>query len=321
MNEPIKLEKGIIDGITEPTLKKLTDAGITSVQALSVQSPQSLAEASGMSEETASKAIGKAQKLLDIGYIDAAQLREIRTNRTHLKTGCEEFDALIGGGFESETTSEIASDGGIGKTQICHCLAVLSQRPLEEGGLGGDVAWVDTEDTFTPARIEEIAKARGFDPEETLKHIHWALAKNSDHQKQLIIQLFELVPKYNIKLIIVDSMISHLRGEYIGREMLQSRQGLLGLMLQTLLRISQSMKVTSIFTNQVMDEPVLFGAQKPAGGHRMAHSAGTRLQLRKGREGARVAKLIDSLSLPEGEAIFFITSKGIEGKPKKEEEK
>jgi DNA repair protein RadA len=102
--------------------------------------------------------------------------------------------------------------------------------------------------------------------------------------------------------------------------MLQSRQGLLGKMLQTLLRIAQSMKVTVVYSNQVMDEPVLFGGQKPTGGHVMMHAAGTRLQLRKGREGARVAKLIDSLSLPEGEAIFFITAKGIEGKPKKEEE-
>ena len=320
MTEPIKLEKGIIDGITEATLKKLIDAGITTVQALSVQSPQSLVSASGMSEDTAQKVIGKAQKLLDLGFIDGSQLKDIRTNRTHLKTGCEEFDALIGGGFESETTSEIIGDGSMGKTQICHTLAVLAQRPLEEGGLGGEVAWIDTEDTFTPARIEEICIARGFDPEETLKRIHWALAKNSDNQKQLIIQLFELVPRFNIKLVIVDSMIGHLRGEYVGREMLQSRQGLLGTMLQTLLRISQSMKVTTIFTNQVMDNPVMFGGQKAAGGHIMAHSAGTRLQLRRGREGARIVKLIDSLSLPEGEAVFKITAKGIEGTDAKKEE-
>lgn len=323
MTEPIKLEKGIIDGITEATLKKLIDAGITTVQALSVQSPQSLAEASGMTEDTAGRVIGKAQKMLDLGFIDASQLKDIRVNRTHLRTGCEELDNLLKppdapwGGFESETTSEIAADGGIGKTQICSTLAVLAQRPLEEGGLNGDVAWIDTEDTFIPARIEQIAKARGFDPEETLKHIHWALAKNSDNQMQLIIQLFELIPRYNIKLVIVDSMIGHLRGEYVGREMLQSRQGLLGKMLQTLLRIAQSMKVTVVYSNQVMDEPVLFGGQKPTGGHIMMHAAGTRLQLRKGREGTRIAKLIDSLSLPEGESVFRITEKGIENaKPK-----
>lgn len=320
MIENIKLEKGIIDNITEATLKKLMDAGITTVQALSVQTPQSLAEASGMTEDTASKVIGKAQKILGVGFIDAVQLKEIRINRTHLKTGSEDFDKLIGGGFESETTSEIAGDGGIGKTQICHTLAVLAQRPIEEGGLGGDVVWIDTEDTFIPARIEEIAKARGFDPEETLRHIHWALAKNSDNQKQLIIQLFNIVPTYNIKLIIIDSIIGHLRGEYIGREMLQSRQGILGSMLQTLLRISQSMKTTTVYTNQVMDEPVLFGAMKPTGGHLMAHAAGTRLQLRKGREGVRVAKLIDSLSLPEGEAVFIISERGIEDVPSKKKE-
>jgi DNA repair protein RadA len=91
-------------------------------------------------------------------------------------------------------------------------------------------------------------------------------------------------------------------------------------MLQTLLRISQSMKVTTIFTNQVMDNPVLFGGQKATGGHVMAHSAGTRLQLRRGREGTRIVKLVDSLSLPEGEAVFKITAKGIEGTDAKKEE-
>lgn len=221
------------------------------------------------------------------------------------------------GNFFTTRGKTIILSGNSGKTQVCSTLAVLAQQPVEQGGLGGSVAWVDSESTMIPARIKEIALTRGFDPEKTMNGIFWALARNTEHQKKLIEQLYALIPQHNIKLVIVDSMMGHLRAEFIGRATLNERQGDLGRMLQILLQIALSMKVTIVYTNQVVTDPsIMYGnAEKPAGGNIMSHAAGTRLHLRKGREGARVAKLIDSLSLPEGEAIFFITEKGIEGKP------
>lgn len=322
MNESIKLEKGIIDGITEATLEKLIKAGITTLQALSSQKTKDLAEKSGMSEQTSEKVIRKAIDMVMSGYITAAQLQDVRSLRTHLTTGCENLDNLLGGGIESETTTELIGAGAVGKTAICHTLAVLAQQPIEQKGLGGNIAWIDTESTFIPTRIKEICISRGIDPEKSLNGIFWALARNTEHQKKLIEQLYALIPENNIKLVIIDSMMGHLRAEFIGRATLNERQGDLGRMLQILLQIALSMKVTVVYTNQVVTDPsIMYGnAEKPAGGNIMSHAAGTRLHLRKGREGARVAKLIDSLSLPEGEAVFYITSKGIEGSKKKEEE-
>ncbi len=35
-------------------------------------------------------------------------------------------------------------------SQIAHQLAVNATRPVDEGGLGGDTVWIDTEQTFRP---------------------------------------------------------------------------------------------------------------------------------------------------------------------------
>ena len=57
-----------------------------------------------------------------------------------------------------------------------------------------------------------------------LNNVVIARAYNSDHQRFLIDGLFKICPEENVKLVIVDSMISHFRGEYVGRENLAGRQ-------------------------------------------------------------------------------------------------
>jgi len=313
MTDPIQLEPGIIEGLTKPTIEKLRSAGIPTLQALAAQTPKDLAEKSGLGEETAQKAIRKAVQMVSEGFITGDVLKEKRNERTRLKTGCVALDNLLGGGVESQTTLEIAGAGGQGKTQIVHTLAVLAQLPIEQGGLNGEVAIIDTEDTWSIKRIEQIATARGLDAEKIIKGIHWARALNTEHQKYLIEQLFDLCSKAPIKLIIVDSMMAHLRSEYIGRGELSDRQGELGSMLQTLLKVAISTNTTVIYTNQVMNRPIAYGdPEVSTGGHIMAHAGLTRIHLRKGRKEIKIAKLVDSSYLPPGEAMFIITDKGID---------
>ncbi|NIV94496.1 DNA repair and recombination protein RadA, partial [candidate division KSB1 bacterium] len=50
---------------------------------------------------------------------------------------------------------------------------------------------------------------------------------------------------------------------------------------------------------------------KPAGGHILAHFSTNRLFLRRGRKHMRIARVIDSPYLPEGEALFRITENGV----------
>lgn len=310
----IELEPGILSGVTKPTIDKIKKAGITTVQALSMQTSKELQEKTGIGKDTASRAITKAINFTSSGYITGDQLRDSRSTRTRLTTSSWMLDDLLGGGIESETTTEIAGANGTGKTQLCHMLAVNAQLTLGEGGLEGDVAWIDTEDTFRPERILEICENRGYDGEKTLKGIHHGLAKSTRHQKILISELYSLCPENNIKLVIVDSMMGHLRSEYVGRGMLSGRQDELKAMTHTLMKVAQSTKVTVIYTNQMMDDPAkMYGnPEKPIGGHVMGHRATTRLQIRKGRQLTRIVGLTKSPYLPEGEVPIILSAKGVD---------
>lgn len=314
MTELIDLEPGILRGVTAPTIKKILDAGITTVEGLARQTPKQLAESAGIGEDTAESAISKAITLISRGYITGSQLHEETKNRTRLTTGSKLLDDLLGGGVESETTLEISGQEGSGKTQICHTLAVRAQLPIEEGGLDGMVLWIDTENTFHSERIIEIAESLGLDPEVVLDNIIIGRAYSTPHQKMLINQLEKQCHDNNVKLIVIDSMMAHLRSEYVGRGMLAERQNELGQMLHRVAKVCRTYKITAVYTNQVMDNPgVLYGnPEKSVGGHIMGHAATTRIHIRKAKDPKRIILLMKSPYLPYGEAPIIISSMGIE---------
>ena len=66
-------------------------------------------------------------------------------------------------------------------------------------------------------------------------------------------------------------------------------------------------------TNQVMSRPdMMFGDPTAAvGGHILGHASSYRMYLRKSKGNNRIARLIDSPSLPEGEAVFTVTEVGL----------
>lgn len=64
-----------------------------------------------------------------------------------------------------------------------------------------------------------------MDIEEVLQRIHIARAFNSSHQILMADKINELIQSgADIKLVIVDSLTSHFRAEYVGRESLATRQ-------------------------------------------------------------------------------------------------
>jgi DNA repair protein RAD51 len=118
-------------------------------------------------------------------------------------------------------------------------------------------------------------------------------------------------------LMVVDSATALYRTDFSGRGELSARQIHLAKVLRTLQRIADEFGVAIVITNQVVaqvDGGAMFAAdaKKPIGGHIIAHSSTTRLSLRKGRNESRVCKIYDSPCLPEAEAMFAITTDGID---------
>ena len=119
----------------------------------------------------------------------------------------------------------------------------------------------------------------------------------------------------NVKLVIVDSMIGHFRGEFIGRGTLSDRQQKIGSCLAALLRVAEAFNLAVVLTNQVQAKPdTAYGdPNKPTGGHVMAHACTHRIYLRKGKENTRIAQVIDSPYLPEEKARFAVDAAGVVG--------
>jgi meiotic recombination protein DMC1 len=117
-------------------------------------------------------------------------------------------------------------------------------------------------------------------------------------------------------MIIIDSITSLFRVDYVGRGELSVRQQVLGGMLSKLMKMAEEFNVAVFYTNQVMSNPdggmsFVSDPKKPVGGHVLAHASTTRLELKKGRGDQRICKVIDSPTQAEAEATFQITSSGL----------
>jgi meiotic recombination protein DMC1 len=68
------------------------------------------------------------------------ELAFLRRSCHRISTSSKAWDALLKGGFESRSVTEVFGEFRCGKTQLCHTLAVMAQLPKESGGAEGKVA-------------------------------------------------------------------------------------------------------------------------------------------------------------------------------------
>jgi len=303
-----------LPGIGPTTAQRLRELGFHTIESLATATTREL-EAAGVGEKKALEVIRAARSGMELSFIRADELMRMRQNVLRLTTGSKAIDNLLEGGLETQTIIEFFGEFGSGKSQICHQLCVNVQLPPERGGLAGGALYIDTENTFRTERIVKMAEHLGLDPNETVRNIIFAEAYNSDHQIFLLDNADEIIKENNIRLIIIDSLTAHFRSEYVGRETLAERQQKINKHMHRLIRLAQAFNAVAVVTNQVMAKPdVFFGdAVHPVGGHIIAHTSHTRFYLRKASRGpVRIARLVSSPQLPEGEVAFKITVNGIE---------
>ena len=302
-----------IPGVGEKTAEKLRSVGYTDMMSLAVISPSDLAEIAEIGEGQAQKIISQVREMLDIGFESAEGIYERKLAALKITTGSNALNNVLGGGVRTQCITESYGQFGSSKSQLGFQLAVNVQLPPGKGGLGKNCLFIDTENTFSPDRIVSMAKASGLEPEKVLKNIFVARAYNSEHQILLVEKAQEIIEEKNIGLIIIDSITSHFRADFMGRGELAERQQKLNKHLHFLQRLADAHNLAIYITNQVMMDPsVLFGDPiRAAGGAILAHMATYRLYVRRGREGTRVCRVIDAPNLIEAEAVFKITEDGI----------
>jgi len=302
-----------IPGVGPATAEKLREKGFHTVESLATATIRELTQ-TGVNEKQAAKVIAEARDSLALNFVRADELIKMRQNVRRLSTGSKQLDELLGGGLETQTITEFYGEYGVGKSILCHQLAVNVQLPEDKGGLNGAALYIDTENTFRPEWIVRMATAIGLDPSQTAKNIIYAEAFNSDHQVLLLEKADKVIQENSVKLIILDSLTSHFRSEYLGREMLAERQQKLNSHLHRLVRLARAFNACAVVTNQVMARPDQFFAMavEAVGGHIVSHTSHTRAFLRRTAGGpVRICRLVSSPYLPEGERIFKITEEGI----------
>src|SRR6478735_3259006 len=314
MSHVSDLQLDDLPGVEPRLLSRLKRAGIQSVLDLAVSIPHELAAGGGdyddsgvavaADTETVSDLILKAEEaLMDSGVLSkefctAEEALERRKSLVRFTTGSENLDAFLKGGVETQAITEIAGEFGSGKSQICHTLCVTAAT-LDKGKEEGSIIFIDTENTFRPERIHQIAEVRGLEPEEIMKRVFVCRINNSAHLEAIIKNLGKSVEQYKARLVIVDSIISLHRAEFPGRETLADRQQRLNVMLHKLLRLAEIYNIAVVLTNQVQSQPDnSFGSwnggdsTRAAGGNIMGHACTYRIFLRKaGRD--RMAIMVD----------------------------
>jgi DNA repair protein RadA len=311
-----------LPGVGPTTAEKLREAGFVTVESIATASPVELAETAEIGESTAKKMIKAARELVEIGgFRTGKEVFEQRKEVRKLKTLVPDLDALLGGGLETQAITEMYGEFGSGKSQIVHQMAVNVQLPEESGGLSGSAVYIDTENTFRPERIEQMVNGLGIedaDPQEFLENIHVARAHTSDHQMLLVETARERAAEMRdsdrpVRIFIIDSLTAHFRAEYAGRGTLATRQQKLNRHMHDLFKLVDENNAVALVTNQVMSNPAVFFGDptKPIGGNIVGHTATFRLYLRKSKGGKRIARLVDSPNLPEGEATFMVKEAGL----------
>ena len=302
-----------LPGVGPSTVEKLKELGFHTIESLATATVRELVPA-GIGVKQAAKIIAEARDSISLSFVRADELMKMKANVRRLTTGSKAVDGLIGGGLESQTITEFYGEYGVGKSILCHQLAINVQLPVDKGGLDGGALYLDTEQTFRPEWIVRMANTAGLEATDVAQKIIYSEAYNSDHQILLLEKADQIIKDNNIRLIIIDSLTSHFRSEYIGREMLAERQQRLNNHMHRLIRLARGFNAVAVVTNQVMSKPDQFFANSvdAVGGHIVAHTSHTRVFLRRAATGPiRIARLVSSPYLPEGERIFKVTEGGI----------
>lgn len=314
----------ILKDISFNILALLKKSGFFSLKDLIVLGPFEISSQTGIDIDDSFVIYNQALAALeDVGiiekrFIPATTLYYKRKNIGKISTGSKNFDYLLGGGLETKSITEVCGEYGTGKTQLCHTACVIVQQDYSNGGLRGSALYVDTENTFRPERIESISRMKNLDSLQILDNIIVAKAYSSSHHELIISEASKIIDSNNIKLMIIDSIISLYRSEFIGLSALSERQQRLNKLIHTIMRIAETYEIAVLLTNQVQSTPdSMFGGSsfKAAGGNIMAHSSTYRIFLRRsGRN--RIARMVDSPYHPETEIVFTIDDDGISD-PKK----
>lgn len=224
---------------------------------------------------------------------------------THVSTGCDSLDALLGGGVERGAVTQLYGAPAAGKTNVALSTAV------EVASEGGTAVYVDTEG-LSVERFDQILSARADDPEAASANIVVSAAHDFAEQAEAVRDTADFAERAD--LLVLDSATGFYRLERGGDDDAGDALRQVADQITHLLSLARRHDLAVLVTNQVFtDVDSDSDRVRPLGGHTLEHWTGVVVRLDRFRGGKRRATLEKHGSKAAGEtATFRITESGLE---------
>ena len=173
-----------------------------------------------------------------------AALKRVRSF-TSYSTGSKGVDLLLGGGVRVGTLALLFGRSNSGKTQLAMQAAMMAAQR------GRRALFVDTEGSFRPERIEEMARSRGWEPGGILDRIVFVRSDSAPEQMETVRRMGARPATAECELVVVDTLTRNFTVELPGRKNMSSRQAALNVHLSEMARDAYLHGRAYLLTNRV----------------------------------------------------------------------
>ena len=238
-----------------------------------------------------------------------SEIERTKHEKTFISTGSNNFNKAIGGGFFSGKVYVVFGANKTGKTQICHQLSVQAFENSFK------VVYLDTENTFRPERVRELAESNKYNSEKTLKNIYVSKIMSNNALLLKLNELDSLIKSNNVKLLIIDTINNFFRIERSDKlTSFLKAQTTYFKILEKINNLTQRFQLITILTAQVapnFNEKAVV-KEFPVGIQYLNHFFSEVLYLSSKEKNMIYIHLVNSQFLPEKKVIYTITKRGIE---------
>ena len=324
MSKPIESLKNF--NITDKDIEKLKLLGINTIQSLHMTSRKSLLNIKGFTEKKVSNIFNEANKIEVFSLFQKGSdlVNQRYNNIRRISTGSRNLDNIIGGGFESNSITELIGEKNANITDFIHILTVNAKKQNSNN----KIIFFDLENNFNKEKIISLAKEMNINRKNCLGNI--ILINEVDTFDDLISKLNEISENNQCSecsLLIIDSLItifqklfketlihkSQINNELGNKYDIESK---LGKILTILKRISILYNMAIIITRIINDDENM-NAQNdliksdPNIEIILNYECKTRLKFKKLKNDKIKCIVLNSPMISKQDCKFIITEKGI----------
>jgi DNA repair protein RadA len=171
-------------------------------------------------------------------------LRKLRSYPSYT-SGSEEINRILGGGFKAGRLVMVYGKSNSGKSQLA------MQAVLCAAEAGVKSLFVDTEGTFRPERVEEMARTRKWETNTLLRNIVYLRCNSATMQAEVVRRIPVRRETADCRLVVIDTLTKNFTLELPGRENMLDRQGALDIHLSEMARDAFLNGRAYLLTNRV----------------------------------------------------------------------